>query len=485
ILWIVLPALFLSGYRPDVIELQLIGKEWVLATRKHPMLPAWILEILNILTNRAFAAPFIASQLCVLLTLWSVWKLGRTVLSEKHALIGTLVMLPYWFFTIESIKYNQNLVLIAFWSLSVYLVFQALQTNRLFYWLMSGLSIGLAFHAKYTTIILVLTIIIYMIIRPSMRKYFWNGIGFYCTALIAFLVFLPHLIWLYEDNFAIFNYLHNRHYVELTWFNYFICPLHFFATQLLFLLPILIVLFPTVGYVWNWKFKEPEKNKEMECEKYIFFCIMIPFGIHLIISCITRMSLLGDYGAVFWTFFGIWILLRFQSREIPNLFLRTIKFLVFMEVIGVFIFIFQSVFSPYITGTPRNFHYPMRELGASCNRIWDSRFLTPCPYITGDWFLAGNAAYTMKDRPTVHFYWDNIYNLNAKPTGIWSEDSDINKNGGMILWDVADFSDNEMPPYVRQRFPKAEKILDNLILPYKTKAKVPPLRVGVAIVPPQ
>lgn len=136
-----------------------------------------------------------------MLSLWSVWRFGRIVLSERLALIGTLVMLPYWFFTVESIKYNQNTPLITLWTLSILLVFQAFRTNRIRYWFGSGITIGLAFNSKYSAVFLVLAILVYMFVQPEGRKY-WKTIGPYLTTLTAFLIFLPQLIWLYENDFA-------------------------------------------------------------------------------------------------------------------------------------------------------------------------------------------------------------------------------------------------------------------------------------------
>ena len=45
LVWAVLPAIFHTGYRNDVIELIFVGKEWVLANAKHPALTAWLAEI--------------------------------------------------------------------------------------------------------------------------------------------------------------------------------------------------------------------------------------------------------------------------------------------------------------------------------------------------------------------------------------------------------------------------------------------------------
>jgi hypothetical protein len=61
----------------------------------------------------------------------------------------------------------------------------------------------------------------------------------------------------------------------------------------------------------------------------------------------------------------------------------------------------------------------------------------------------------------------------------------MNKNGGMILWNINKYQEKEIPNYIQSRYPNAEILNETIILPYKTRAKVPPLRVGVAIVTPQ
>ncbi|MDR1957983.1 MAG: glycosyltransferase family 39 protein, partial [Planctomycetaceae bacterium] len=505
-LWVILPSLFHTAYRmTDVIELQCIAKEWVLSTRKHPMLPAWILEIVNILTNRAFVAPFLASQICVIISLWSVWQLGRKVLSEKLALIGTLAVLPYYFFAYHSLVYNQNTVLIAFWSLSVYLVFQAFQTNRLFYWILSGLSIGLAFHAKYPAAFLVLSMLIFMFTRPEGRKR-WCGTGPYLTTIIAFLIFLPHVIWLYQNDFSTLVYAGHRYPYSNPVFRV-LMPLLFIISQGEYWFPVLVVLYPVLGFVWKWKVtdigntddsadrspfsidreKLLQKEKRKQCEKYLFYCFMIPFLLCVSISFIENCEISASYAAPFWTFSGVWAILRFRAKELPDAFFRIIRLVVLLEF-GMCLLLVVNSCLPYLTGKPKRQLFPMREFGIACDRIWSSQFDGPCPYVTGDWSLCGYAIWAMKDRPSLHYYWNiydgGIHDSNATPTGTWSTDADVNQKGGIIVWEVKDSTQKEIPKYVRDRFPKAEVLPDPIILPYKTKADVPPVKVGIAIIPP-
>jgi 4-amino-4-deoxy-L-arabinose transferase-like glycosyltransferase len=420
-LWILLPTIFHTGYRiNDVIEQQIIAREWVLAIRKHPMLSAWMLEILNLLTNRCFAAPFIASQLCVIVTVWSVWQLGRNVLSEKLALIGALTVLPSYFFTYHSLVYNHNMTLIAFWALSVYFVFKAYQTNQLFYWIISGISLGLAFHTKYPIAFLVAAILTFMFTRSEGRKC-WCHIGPYLTTMIAFLVFLPHIIWVFQNDFATINFVVKKAGHFQTHFIYhLLSPLYFMFLQSEHLLTIFVMLFPVIGLVWKWRLKPIENILEKHCEKYLFYCFIIPLLFYLSYAGIRKNDLTPAYGVHLWMFFGTWTLLRFQRKELSNIFPRTMFFFVTIEMVMVLFLLIPIFFMNHINYEKKFF--PMQELGTKCEQIWNSRFQSPCRYLSGDWRLSGCAAWAMKDRPSVLLYINEIDNCTNITAGTWASD---------------------------------------------------------------
>ncbi|MDR1480196.1 MAG: glycosyltransferase family 39 protein [Planctomycetaceae bacterium] len=489
-LWVILPTLFHWGYRDDALELQFIGKEWVLATRKHPMLPAWILEIINILTNRAFAAPFIAAQLCAVISLWSVWRLGRQVLSEKLALLGIFAVTPYWYFTINSTKFNQNNVLIMFWSLSIYFVFQAFQTRRLRYWIGAGAMLGLVLHAKYTAVFLIFAILVFTVLNTKTRGC-WKGIYPYLTIFTAFLVFLPHLIWLYQNDWATLTYAQDRatgNTLNQTFFLF--SPLSFLVSQIQYLIPIVAILSPVL-FFGNMKKRNLLSLSENEVKKtarqFLFICWAIPLLCHIFIAAIFGSKLQNEYGVSFWLFFGTWLLLCFPINDTAKRFNLSVKFFVVLEIFLIALFFYESLAVPYIDHKPRKNNFPMQELGAACDKIWSDYSLVSCLYVTGDWHLAGSAACMMKNRPSVHFYWQGIESPDAKPTGTWSTDEDVNQKGGMIIWTIPNNCDpnSYVPDWVHKRFPNAEVLAEPIILYYKTRAKVPPLKAKVAIITPR
>ena len=493
LLWVMLPAVFHPAYRPDVVELQIIAKEWQLSTAKHPMLPAWMLEVVNLATNNSFVAPFIAAQLCVLLALGSIWSLAKTILPPKLALLGTLAMFPYWFFTIESIKFNQNIALIGLWTLTISRLFLAIKWNRLCDWIIVGITLGFAFHAKYSAAFLVVAILLYMTICPFPRQR-WKSIGPYLTTAIAFLVFLPQLIWMYQHDFVCLRYASSEPDSSQTLLEFVFSPLVFLVSQLSFVTLSIVVLVPLLG--WKWKVRKTGSALENEAKIFLGYMIGVPLGLHVLICMVTRVQLNSDYGAAFWPFFGVYLLLTFERNVTPQAGRQSFRLFVFAELVMVVAFIFQATGSTYLLGTARRFQFPMQALGVASDQIWSDQTSQPCPYTTGDWWIAGNAAIAMKDRPRVLFYWKGIEKMNASPTGLWASDADVNEKGGLVFWQVSkkdikgtaqatpDIS-FEVPKYVLRRFPDAVIRPEPIIFPYTTKANVAPLQIGVAVVPPK
>jgi len=463
-LWVLLPTLLHTSYCGDVIEVQNIGPEWVWATKKHPMLPAWILETLNILTCRSFAVPFIATQVCTLLALWSVWRLARTVLDERLALVAAFSVLPYLFFTCKPIWFNQNNVLIAFWALSIYFVFQAVQTNQKRYWITAGVALGLAFHAKYPTLFLCIAIVIYMLTQENGRKYFRTP-GPWITILIVFTIFLPHIIWLFHHDFVTFQYASNR-VPMLQWLS----PLGFIGGQLLYWLLTLVILIPVIGFAWQWKSRHPEQGKTRECQSFLLFCAVIPAALLVLYGGIQGKYIPMEYGAPLWTFGGLWLLLRFQTKEPIQCFHQAVTL-----TITIMFFIAAGFATEFYLGLQHPKHYrPMHALGTVCEQLWCSHVSNAqCPYIAGDdLLLVGHVAHAMPLRPSV-----------IMPQGTWADDSDLNNKGGMIVWEIKN-GERAMPESLHSRFSKAKVLLETPELPYKVGNKVLTLKLGIAIVPP-
>jgi hypothetical protein len=301
------------------------------------------------------------------------------------------------------------------------------------------------------------------------------------TVAIAFVVFLPHLIWLYYAGFwTTTDYAIGRQKQSYQgMITHFSSPVIWIVNQIILLLASpLLLLIPYLGH--KWKVRLPQSELEKETSQYLLCCLAFPFVMITFVAGVAGTHAIAAHGIALWFFLGVYLLLQFQRQESPAVFWRTLRWTSFVVFVLVIVFIVQAVASPYLTGTARRFHFPMWELGKKCEQIWDSRFDSPCPYISGLWFYAGNAAYAMKDRPSVLFYYGSIENPNALPTGTWATDEDVNQKGGIILWEASE----QIPDWVHRRFPKAEVLPEILELRYKTGADIPAVKIGIAIVPP-
>ncbi len=73
------------------------------------------------------------------------------------------------------------------------------------HWQTAGIALGLAFAAKYTSILLPLTVTVAMLLRPSLRARFREP-GPYLACLLATIVFLPVLLWNAEHDWVSFRF---------------------------------------------------------------------------------------------------------------------------------------------------------------------------------------------------------------------------------------------------------------------------------------
>jgi hypothetical protein len=498
ILWTLLPGLLHNGYKPDVIEQLFIGREWVLVSARHPALAANFLELLNLFFSRAFFVPFLASQICMGLTVWAVWKLGRSVLTPFHALVAALSMLAYWFFTIESTKYNVNIPYIAFWTLSICFTYKAVLTNKVQYWILTGAALGLGLQSKYSMILLVFTILFFFVVDSRARKT-WKTSGPYLTTLVAFIIFLPSILTLiFRQDLPLPSYIAEPREIPLT--QQFYQTIRFSAAQLGFLiLPFLILL--TVIKI-PLKRQKNLTTEQRWCFWFLTVMIFLPLAEHALIGLGYLAKINADYGSPIWPMISVWFLLLFRLREekeksesepilepavpagtkpliAPKIFIVT---LVVIEIILAIAFVIQSCVSPYLLGKPRRFHFPMQELGVACEKIWSEHAAGHCPYTTGNWWLAGNAAEGMRPSPSVHAIGSFARIQVEDSPSNWSTDNDVNSRGGLILWDDNTSTETDID-FLQKRFPKAIR-LESLILPYKKFKNISPLKIGMAIVLP-
>ena len=181
----------------------------------HPPAIAWLIH-LGTSVARGFGAgrspfavrvvPVVVGSICGLFTTLIARRLGGGGAARTAALVFALMPLA----ASGLILATPDAPLLAASSAALYFVVRALQhapasrasTGN---WCVAGASLGLAFSSKYTSILLPVTLLVALALRPSLRARFREP-GPYLACIVATLVFLPVLQWNHAHDWISFRF---------------------------------------------------------------------------------------------------------------------------------------------------------------------------------------------------------------------------------------------------------------------------------------
>lgn len=139
-----------------------------------------------------------------------LYKTARMFLQQEASFIALALWLFSPLVTMDMLKattYNNPLTL--FWIVTLYSVVRYLKSERNQDLYLIGLSAGLLLLSKYTGVVLLLGLFVFLI-TSQYRRLFKNP-HFYAALLIALAVFSPVLIWNYQHQWLSFLYQLNIH----------------------------------------------------------------------------------------------------------------------------------------------------------------------------------------------------------------------------------------------------------------------------------
>ncbi|MDR1491878.1 MAG: glycosyltransferase family 39 protein [Planctomycetaceae bacterium] len=487
--WTFAPALFLPNYQIDTMEMMVIGQNWTLSTFKHPAFQGWIVEILSLIFHRAEFAPYLASQIACVLTVFTVWNFAKKILSPKFALLAALTLLSYSYFHYDSTIYNNRTFMRLFWIAAVFFLYLALEKNKKRYWILTGCALGLGMYCKFTTVVLIVTILIFMFVEPQAKK-FWKTSGPYLSVGICFLLAFPLLIWIIQHHFQQLNYtLHSIGKEKPALSDRFLSPFLFLFKQIPLVAVLLIPTFPAISFRWKWDFAKCGADLT---GRFLTFFIFAPLLLQMIVAFFCAGNMRTALGCHLWLFFPTFLLYTLKiPAENEKKFSRSMKFVFGVIFLFAALTILAAQLSPVFTGKDSRYHFPGKELAQSVQTIWSERYATPLPFVRGEDWLTESACVYIHPSPKVY-------------SVIWSKEEDFRKRGGVLLWLIGEpgkiprhsirncFGNRDFyysletgrPEEWLKQFPNAE-ILPPLELALKTLVKVPPVKIGIAIVPPE
>lgn len=174
--------------------------------------------------------PALAGALKIILTGLIVRELGGKRLAMLLACLCVLVAPVY--LGIDSLM-SMNAYEPIFWMGCVLSYIWAVKRSDPRYWLLFGASAGLGLMNKHSMVFFGAAVVVGLLLTRD-RKVFTNAY-FWLGGLLAFLLFLPNLVWQYQNNWATLELLRN---VQESGKNVVLSPQEFVWQQIFILLPL-------------------------------------------------------------------------------------------------------------------------------------------------------------------------------------------------------------------------------------------------------
>lgn len=422
LVWGLVPGLLVESLPLDVVEGVYWGQEWQWGYYKHPPLPAWGLYLFE----RALGdvGPFVLSQLCIALTLACIWRLGCRVLDRQRAALGVLALMGVYFFTWPTIEFNHNVAQMPIWAAGVLLFHRGISHWRYSDWLLLGLVSGLGMLTKYSYIMLLAAMFLWLLTHPELRRGLlkpqpWLGV------LLMALVFLPHLLWLIEHEFLPFNYAAARAEAAAATESRWLGPLKFLLVQVIDHLPLLIMLL-LAGF-WRracWQRPEPGTG-------FVFWIGLMPALLTALGALITGAGTRDMWGAPMWNLSGLMLA---ALIPLPVLVQRWRRlwwcFVGLLSVLTVLMVLFVG-FKDQIRDKPSRTGWPDAALATELQQRWQQHSECPLTLIAGGYWLAEQVAINLSPRASAIPDAD----LALAP---WVDIERIRKQGVLLVWPASD-----------------------------------------------
>ena len=178
-------------------------------------------------------------------TVWLTGKLTRELGGSAFAqILAALAVICVPIYLIMNHWLTMNAFEPLVWIGCVWCIARAINRNDPRYWIWFGVLVGIGMETKYGIAFFVVAVVIGMILTRERRflatKQFWIG------AVLAFLIFLPNLIWLARHDWPFLELMHN---IRQTHRDVVRGPIAFVVDQAQILNPVLFPLW-VGGLIW-------------------------------------------------------------------------------------------------------------------------------------------------------------------------------------------------------------------------------------------
>jgi len=312
ILWTLIPSLTNNNLPLDTIEHLAWGSNLDWGFNKHPPAVAFFLEIFYQIFGPQDWAYYLLSQIFVIIAFIVVFKFAEELFKNKIlSLVSVLLLEGIYFYNFTTPEFNVNICQLPFWALCVYYswkLFDKQQINLRDCFLL-GVFAAIGFLSKYLFIYLLIAIDLLFFYAIIIKKYQKFDFKFLVSLEVFFVLLVPHLVWLTNNDYATITYGLARTGLEnSSLINHITYPLIFLGKQIGILTPFFVMSFFLIK---KFKFKVSLKDKKL---LFLIFINLVPIGLMFLTSMLTGSKIRTMWMTPFYLFFGVLIVYIFQAQ---------------------------------------------------------------------------------------------------------------------------------------------------------------------------
>ena len=387
IIWTLVPSISNTNLPLDTIEALAWGTNLDWGYNKHPPVSAWLVKVIfEIFGNQDWAYYFL-SQLFVIITFFVVFKFSEDFFKNKiFSLISILVLEGIYFHNFTTPEFNVYVAQLPFRALAVYFCWRGLKYNDITSWILFGICGAFGFLSHYLFIYLLVAMDVFFVYMILKKK-----INFKCLVSLVpfFLLLIPHLIWLSDNNYTTITYASQRTGVaDHNFINHLIQPFIFLGKQIGILIPFFAMfLFLVSKFKIRFNFKD---------KKLLFLLIIniLPIILIFLTSMLMGVKIRTMWMSPFYLFMGVLFLYLFQKKIIFKKLKYFFSILLFLFILSPATYLYVS-----LSYNDKRTDYPGREIAKIVQEKWDNNFKDEIKSVIGHEWNAGNLSYHLKSNP--------------------------------------------------------------------------------------
>lgn len=417
ILWMILPWILTSSYPLDVPEGIYWGHEWQLGYYKHPPFSSWVLY--SFYSVFGYIAPYILSQICIIITIAFVYLLGKNIFSEEKAFYSSIFILAIFYYTWPSIEFNHNVAQMPIWAALIYLFYLVLKTNQWKYWIIFGIITGIGMLTKYSVAFLIFTIVLFSLLTPY--RVMWLTLKPWVAIFIGLIIFSPHVWWLYQHDWLTFTYIQSRSHETDSSYNPFVAFKYLLAQATNFLPLILILL-------CNKCFSSFRLNLAQNDKRFLLFMGLFPGMLLFIISLLTGVDIKDMWASPMWSIIALIFISMIPDHVFQQHKVGLIKGLMIWLTLITLVMVSYLQFGGKVRNKPSRMDWPQQAISLNVQQQWNVLSKCQMDNVTGDNWLAILAATKMQNMPSVMMSTSETYSP-------WMSLERLQQKGTFVLWE--------------------------------------------------